>query len=321
MSASTATGTIATARTALHRGGPPRYRGRFAPSPTGLLHSGSLLAALGSYLRARSCQGEWLLRIEDLDTPRVVPGAADQIVRTLEHFGFEWDGAIVRQSERTALYASAIDALATANLLYPCSCSRQDLAQAARASDVDANDEPYYPGNCRNGPRRTDAPLALRLRTPDRELRFADELQGECTHNVAREVGDFVVRRRDGLHAYQLAVVVDDAEQGITEVVRGIDLLTSTPRQMLLQEALGLAQPRYLHLPLLVEADGQKLAKSRRSVPVAGADASAQLHAALTWLGQRPPAELALGQPTEVMKWAIGTWDLAPLRGRREVRL
>jgi glutamyl-Q tRNA(Asp) synthetase len=320
VSASTATGTTATAEAA-PSASPPRYRGRFAPSPTGQLHSGSLLAALGSYLQARAHAGEWLLRIEDLDTPRVVPGASEEILRTLEHFGFEWDGPVTWQSQRTALYASAVDTLLAGNLLYPCSCSRRDLAAASRVSDVDANDEPYYPGTCRNGPRRSDVPLALRLRTPDRELRFADGLQGECTHNVAREVGDFVVRRRDGLHAYQLAVVVDDAEQGITEVVRGCDLLSSTPRQMLLQEALGLRQPRYLHLPLLVETDGSKLAKSRHSVPVSAREVGAQLHAALTWLGQRPPAELARGQPTEVMKWAIANWDPLPLRGRREVRL
>jgi glutamyl-Q tRNA(Asp) synthetase len=156
---------------------------------------------------------------------------------------------------------------------------------------------------------------------PDRELRFTDGLQGACVHNVAREVGDFLVRRRDGVHAYQLAVVVDDAEQGITEVVRGCDLLSSTPRQMLLQEALGLPEPRYLHLPLLVEGDGRKLAKSRHSVPVSAREASAQLHATLTWLGQRPPAELARGRPAEVMKWAIANWDPVPLRGQREVRL
>jgi glutamyl-Q tRNA(Asp) synthetase len=188
-------------------------------------------------------------------------------------------------------------------------------------SDVDANDEPFYPGSCRNGPRRSGVPLALRLRTPDRELRFADGLQGDCTYNVGHEVGDFVVRRRDGLHAYQLAVVVDDAEQGVTEVVRGCDLLSSTPRQMLLQEALDLPQPRYLHLPLLVDTDGRKLAKSRHSLPVAATGASLHLHSALTWLGQQPPADLARSQPTEVMKWAIGAWNLAPLRGRREVRL
>jgi glutamyl-Q tRNA(Asp) synthetase len=317
VSASTATGTIATADPPAA----PRYRGRFAPSPTGQLHSGSLLAALGSFLQARAHRGEWLLRIEDLDTPRVVPGAAEEIVRTLEHFGFEWDGPITWQSQRTSLYASAIDALLASNLLYPCSCSRRDLASVLRVSDVDANDEPYYPGTCRNGPRRTDVPLALRLRTGDRELRFVDGLQGRCTHNVAREVGDFVVRRRDGLHAYQLAVVVDDAEQGITEVVRGCDLLSSTPRQMLLQEALGLPQPRYMHLPLLLEADGRKLAKSRHSVPVSPHDVAAHLHVALTRLGQQPPAELARSQPIEVMKWAIGSWDPSPLRGRREVRL
>ena len=323
MSASTATGTIATARATIRESPPgaPRYRGRFAPSPTGRLHSGSLLAALGSFLQARSRQGEWLLRVEDLDTPRVVPGAADEIVRTLEHFGFEWDGPIAWQSQRTSLYVSAVDALLAKNLLYPCSCSRKDLASASRVSDVDANDEPYYPGTCRNGPQRGGVPLALRLRTPDRELRFTDRLQGDCTCNVGREVGDFVVRRRDGLHAYQLAVVVDDAEQGVTEVVRGCDLLSSTPRQMLLQEALDLPQPRYLHLPLLVEADGRKLAKSRHSLPVAAVEASLHLHAALTWLGQQPPADLARSQPAEVMKWAIGNWDLLPLRDRREVRL
>jgi glutamyl-Q tRNA(Asp) synthetase len=156
---------------------------------------------------------------------------------------------------------------------------------------------------------------------PDRELRFTDGLQGACVHNVAREVGDFLVRRRDGVHAYQLAVVVDDAEQGITEVVRGCDLLSSTPRQMLLQDALGLAQPRYMHLPLLLEADGRKLAKSRHSVPVSPHDVAAHLHVALTRLGQQPPAELARSQPAEVMKWAIANWDPVPLRGQREVRL
>jgi glutamyl-Q tRNA(Asp) synthetase len=262
-----------------------------------------------------------LLRIEDLDTPRVVPGAAGQMLRTLEHFGFEWDGPIVWQSQRTSRYASATDALAAQDLIYPCSCSRRELAAAARGSDVDANDEPYYPGHCRDGPRRAGVPLALRFRAGDRDLSFTDGLQGVCVHNVGREVGDFVVRRRDGLHAYQLAVAVDDAEQGITEVVRGCDLLSSTPRQMLLQEALGLPQPRYLHLPLLVEADGRKLAKSRRSVAISAADAAAQLHAVLSWLGQEPPAALARAQPGEVMSWAIRNWDLTPLRGRREVRL
>jgi glutamyl-Q tRNA(Asp) synthetase len=315
VSASTATATIATARAAL------RYRGRFAPSPTGLLHHGSLLAALGSYLRARSLGGHWLLRIEDLDTPRVVAGAADTMLRTLEHFGFEWDGPVLWQSQRTARYASAIDALVAQDSVYPCSCSRRELAAAARVSDVDANDEPYYPGNCRNGPRRAGVALALRFRAADRDLSFTDGLQGACRHNVGREAGDFVVRRRDGLHAYQLAVVVDDAEQGITEVVRGCDLLSSTPRQLLLQEALGLRRPDYLHLPLLVEADGRKLAKSRHSVAVSAADASVQLHSVLSWLGQAPPAELAQAMPSEVLSWGIRNWDLTPLQGRREVRL
>ncbi len=317
MSGNSATATIATDKSITR----VRYRGRFAPSPTGLLHFGSLLAALGSYLQARSRQGAWLLRIDDLDTPRVIPGAADQILRTLEHFGFEWDGPVTRQSERTDLYASAARELDAAGLLYPCSCSRQDLAKRRQARDVDENDEPYYPGTCRNGPRRSDVPLALRFRAADRPLQFTDELQGVVAQNVAQEVGDFVIRRRDGLYAYQLAVVVDDADQQITEVVRGCDLLSNTPRQMLLHEALGLGHPRYLHLPLLVEPDGRKLAKSRRSVPITGSDAGMQLHAVLTWLEQHPPAELAHGAPWEVLSWALKNWDLAPLRGQREVKL
>jgi len=320
VSGNSATGTIATVEDGQSIA-QVRYRGRFAPSPTGLLHFGSLLAALGSYLQARSQQGEWLLRIEDLDTPRVVPGAADQILRTLERFGFEWDGPVVRQSDRTELYQYACTELDALGLLYPCSCSRQELATRQRARDTDENEEPFYPGTCRNGPRRGDLPLALRFRAADRPIQFVDGLQGPCTHNVAREVGDFVVRRRDGLYAYQLAVVVDDAEQKITEIVRGCDLLSNTPRQMLLQEALGLSHPQYLHLPLLVEPDGSKLAKSRRSVPVTGSDAAMQLHAVLSWLGQQPPAELAHGAPWEVLRWAKERWDLAPLRGLREVRL
>lgn len=307
MNVNTATATTAIAEA---------YRGRFAPSPTGLLHLGSLLAAAGSYLQARTQRGAWLLRFEDLDTPRVVPGAADQIQRTLEHFGFEWDGPVTRQSERLDLYRAALDRLGEAGQVFSCSCSRRQLEPAA-----DEDEEPFYPGTCRNGPQRSGVPLASRFRAADRPIEFTDALQGLYRQNVAAQVGDFIVRRRDGVYAYQLAVVVDDATQGITEVARGCDLLSNTPRQMLLQEALELARPRYLHLPLLVEADGAKLAKSRRSVPLDGAGATAQLHTVLRWLGQRPPEELAQARPRELMIWAAAHWNLEPLRGQRTIRL
>ena len=312
MNVNTATATTAIAEA---------YRGRFAPSPTGLLHLGSLLAAAGSYLQARAQRGAWLLRFEDLDTPRVIPGAADQILRTLERFGFEWDGPVTRQSERLDLYRTALDRLLGAGQIFSCSCSRQGLANLRPSVAADEDEEPFYPGNCRNGPERSDVPLASRFRAVDQPIEFTDALQGSYRQNVATQVGDFIVRRRDGVYAYQLAVVVDDDAQGITEVVRGCDLLSNTPRQMLLQKALGLPQPRYLHLPLLVEADGAKLAKSRRSVPLAGAGAGAQLHAVLRWLEQRPPAELAQAVPSEIMTWAAAHWNLEPLRGQQAIRL
>lgn len=312
MNVSTVIATTATAE---------RYRGRFAPSPTGLLHLGSLLAAAGSYLQARSQGGAWLLRIEDLDTPRVVPGAADQILRTLECFGFQWDGPVARQSDRRELYRSALDRLSAGGRVYSCSCSRQELSNRHPGNEADEDDEPLYPGTCRNGPRRAGVPLARRFRAIDRQFAFTDELQGVYCENVATQVGDFVIRRRDDLFAYQLAVVVDDAQEGSTEVVRGCDLLCNTPRQMLLLEELGLPVPRYLHLPLLVEADGRKLAKSHRSVAVAGSDPAAQLYAVLAHLGREPPSELARGAAPELMDWAIGHWNLEPLRSEREIRL
>lgn len=297
------------------------YRGRFAPSPTGLLHLGSLLAAAGSYLQARAQRGAWLLRFEDIDTPRVIPGAADQILRTLEQFGFEWDGPVTRQSERLDLYRAALEQLQAAGSTFPCSCSRQELGHLRPPLAANEDEEPFYPGTCRAGPKRSDVPLACRFRVVDRPVEFHDALQGSYRQNVATQVGDFIVQRRDRVYAYQLAVVVDDAAQGITEVVRGCDLLSNTPRQMLLQEALGVAPPRYLHLPLLVEADGSKLAKSRRSVPLARAAAAAQLHAVLRWLGQCPPADLAQAEPRELLAWATEHWDLDPLRGQRTVSL
>jgi glutamyl-Q tRNA(Asp) synthetase len=225
-----------------------RYRGRFAPSPTGPLHFGSLVAALGSYLDAKTHGGEWLVRMEDLDTPRVVPGAADDILRTLEQFGLEWDGPVLYQSARMDAYETVLSELRRGNLVFPCDCSRKDLVDR-------------YPGTCRSGLRGRRDALAWRFRASGEIVQFEDRRLGPQCQNVEDYVGDFVVKRADGLFAYQLAVVVDDAFQGITDVVRGEDLLDSTARQILLQRALGYQQPRYLHLPVAVNELGQKLSK------------------------------------------------------------
>lgn len=314
MNASTATGTIATARATTSS-----YTGRFAPSPTGPLHLGSLLTAAGSYLQARAAGGAWLLRIEDLDTPRVVPGAADDILRTLERFGFEWDGEIARQSERTALYETALAKLDAAGACFLCSCSRKELA--SRHALFAAEEDSFYPGTCRDGAARPDRPLAVRFRAVDSAIEFNDELQGRLVQNVAHSLGDFIIRRRDGLFAYQLAVVVDDAEQQVTEVVRGSDLLSNTPRQILLQQGLRLPRPGYMHLPLLTEADGRKLSKSQRAVAASTAQPAATLHRVLSWLRQEPPLELARGSTRELWSWAVRAWNPTPLRDVREIRL
>jgi len=283
------------------------------------LHLGSLLAAAGSYLQARVRGGRWLLRIEDLDTPRVQPGASDEILSTLEQCGFEWDGPVVRQSERQALYATALDELDRAGLVFACSCSRKELAALQPATALE--EDSFYPGTCRNGVRHPQRPVAQRFRAPDITIEFADQLQGRFVQNVADEVGDFIIRRRDGLFAYQLAVAVDDHEQGITEVVRGCDLLSNTPRQILLQRALGLAQPAYAHLPLLTEADGRKLSKSRHAVAVASEQPEGALWRVLQWMRQEPPAELLHAPVDELWSWAIRAWDPTLLRNVREIRL
>ena len=274
------------------------YIGRFAPTPSGYLHFGSLVAALASYLDARSVGGRWLLRMEDLDPPREMPGAQDAILRSLETYGFEWDGELVRQSERHAEYAALIQRLFAQGLAYACTCSRKQLEGTGG----------IYPGTCRNA-GHPDHDAAIRLRVPELEYRFVDRVQGEFRQHLGREVGDFVIRRRDGLFAYQLAVVLDDAWQGVTDVVRGADLLDSTPRQLYLQELLGLPQPRYLHVPLVIQPDGHKLGKSYRSPPLPADQAPPLLARALRALGQQPPAELADGTPREVLAWGIAHWD------------
>jgi glutamyl-Q tRNA(Asp) synthetase len=232
------------------------YRGRFAPSPTGPLHAGSLVAALASWLDARANEGTWLVRIEDLDPPREVPGAAGEILATLADFGMVADEPVLWQSTRGAIYAQALAQLQARGAVYGCSCTRTEVAEAALAAGLAPA---VYPGTCRAGAH--GAVRALRLNVDAAMVSFEDRWHGRLRQQLARDVGDFVVRRADGLWAYQLAVVVDDAAQGITDVVRGADLLDNTPRQILLQGALGLPTPRYLHVPLVLSAKGEKLSK------------------------------------------------------------
>ena len=283
----------------------PVYRGRFAPSPTGPLHFGSLVAAVGSYLDAKHHNGIWLVRIEDLDTPRTVEGAADDILRTLEAYGLHWDETIVYQSQHTAAYQAAFEQLRTGNLLYPCACSRKEIADSA----LHHGNELVYPGICRNGLPQGKTARAWRVRVDDAQIAFTDGLQGNIAQNLASEIGDFVALRADGLFAYQLAVVVDDAAQGVTHVVRGADLLTSTTRQIYLQRLLGFVTPAYTHLPIAVNTQGKKLSKQTLAAPVDTNNPVATLLCALAFLRQEPPAELSGCALNSVLDWAITHWD------------
>jgi glutamyl-Q tRNA(Asp) synthetase len=243
--------------------------GRFAPSPTGPLHLGSLVAAAGSWLFARQAGGKWLVRMEDLDTPRVVAGSADEILHALERYGLTWDGDVVYQSQRTAFYDEALVTLRANNVVFDCGCSRADLPRAASAP---LGREPVYPGTCREGLPPGRVPRAIRFRAPHGLITFDDVVAGHVEEDVAVDTGDFVVRRADGVYAYQLAVVVDDAAQSVTQVVRGADLLPSTARQIAMQRALGLPTPRYAHLPLIVNAAGTKLGKRDGALPLPSLD-------------------------------------------------
>jgi glutamyl-Q tRNA(Asp) synthetase len=277
-----------------------RYVGRFAPSPTGLLHFGSLIAALASWLDARKARGRWIVRMEDLDLPRVMPGAADGILRQLESFGLEWDGPVEYQSRRGALYREALGALGPN--VYPCACTRRELEDSALSIDG----APIYPGTCRDGIAPGKTPRSIRVRTLRTAIAFDDRVQGRITQSVSREVGDFVVLRADGLFAYQLAVVVDDAAQEVTDVVRGADLLDSTARQIYLQQLLGYRTPRYLHFPVAVNAEGEKLSKQTGAAEATRAD----IPAALRFLNLDPPADIA---STELLAWAATRWDAQAL--------
>jgi glutamyl-Q tRNA(Asp) synthetase len=280
------------------------YSGRFAPSPTGLLHFGSLIAALASYADARSHKGRWLLRIEDLDPPREHPRAADSFPRVLEHYGFAWDGPILRQSTRDAAYCAALELLRENKKVFPCACTRAQLEQAP----VGAAGEPVYPGTCRSGLPPGRRARSWRLLVGADPVMFVDRVQGPQSQDLARDVGDFVVRRADGLWAYQLAVVVDDRDQGITDVVRGADLLTSTARQIWLQRQLNAPVPRYAHVPVAVNSVGEKLSKQTLAPPLPLDQPLAVLCAAWRFLNQvTPDAEFT--RVEEFWQWAVPRWD------------
>src|SRR3954465_4641291 len=280
------------------------YIGRFAPSPTGPLHMGSLVAALASWLDARAAGGRWLVRMEDLDQPRCAPGAAQAILDTLSRLGLHWDGDVVYQSARSHLYQRALDRLHPHT--YWCGCLRREIADSSLGLATDG--APIYPGTCRDGSPR--ARRALRVRTSSEVIAFKDRLQGRQAQVLERDIGDFVLYRTDGLFAYQLAVVVDDAAQGISDVVRGADLLDSTARQICLQRLLGVPTPRYLHVPVAVDARGEKLSKQMDAPPVEPSFAT--IRHALRFLGQREPSSL---------DEAVRNWDPALISPRRALAL
>ena len=274
------------------------------------MHLGSLYTAVASFLDARTHQGRWLLRIEDLDRPREVAGSADGILQTLQAFGFEWDGEIVRQRDRDELYAGALRALQLRHLTFECSCSRLQL-----------EDETRYPGTCRVRPSAAGVATATRLRVDPGTILFADRIQGRYRQEVSAAIGDVILRRRDQVFAYLLAVVVDDAAQGVTHVVRGADLLDNTPRQILLQRLMGLPTPLYAHVPVLTEPDDTKLAKSRRSVRLSAEQALPQLLWVFSLLGMVPPEALARASIAEAWSWAIGQWRVNRVPKRLNVRV
>lgn len=294
---------------------PVGYVGRFAPSPTGPLHFGSLVAAAGSYFDARSNNGRWLLRIEDVDRPRTVAGATKSILASLERFGFEWDGEIVRQSDRDEAYAAAFERLELDGHAFPCACSRREIADSSLARDGSR----VYPGTCRNGLPAGRTARAWRVRVRG-VIDFEDAVQGAQREDLETELGDFVILRADGLYAYQLAVVVDDFDAGVTHVVRGADLLDSTARQIYLQRLLGYPTPAYAHLPIASNAAGEKLSKQTHAREIDAARPQSALLAAISFLGQNPPQALVDAPLAEIHRWGIDNWSLARVPRRRVLR-
>jgi glutamyl-Q tRNA(Asp) synthetase len=275
------------------------YIGRFAPSPTGPLHFGSLLAALASFLDARANQGKWLMRIEDLDPPREPAGSAELILQQLQDFGMNWDDEVLYQSTRLGVYEEVMGQLQDKGLAYPCDCTRPQIREMGLV----------YNGSCRERSTPPERPYALRLKTEALKIGFDDVIQGHFSQQLELDAGDFVIRRKDELYAYQLAVVVDDEFQNITHVVRGWDLLDSTPRQIYLQRVLNYQEMSYIHIPIIVDEKGQKLSKQAFAPSIETDRASEAIYKALVFLGQVPPAEIATERPESQLQWAIANWD------------
>ena len=288
----------------------PPYRGRFAPTPSGPLHFGSLIAATGSYLQAKSQHGEWLLRIDDIDPPREQKGAADDILKILEGFGFEWDSEVLYQSSRTQRYQEAVDELIQQHIAYACSCSRKELLKNAKQT----NSGTVYPGFCRNKSLNITAETSTRLRCDNNPVRFEDLIQGNQCIDMKNHIGDFILQRRDRLFSYHLASGIDDAEQKITEVIRGADLLNCTPCHIHVQRRLNLPSPYYHHLPLAINETGQKFSKQTHASPIEVKHSVVLLYNTLKFLGQEPPIHLIDSSQKDIWEWAKTNWrlDLVP---------
>jgi glutamyl-Q tRNA(Asp) synthetase len=290
------------------------YKGRFAPSPSGPLHLGSLFTALASYLQAHQQQGKWLVRMDDLDRFRVVKGAADSILKTLEAHGLLWDDAVLYQSRQKALYQQAIESLQSQSQLYGCNCSRKQLLAGNYGEST------IHSGRCHQ-PAKMDSSShhALRIKTKGRLIQFNDLLQGGVTQDIYNEVGDFILKRRDQVYSYHLATVVDDHFMGINEVLRGIDLIDSTPRQLFLQESLKFKRPLFAHIPILTNADGIKLSKRCLAEPVDNQNPEKSLFICLKLLDQSPPLSLSKANKKEILEWAIVNWNPLKLQGIKQL--
>jgi glutamyl-Q tRNA(Asp) synthetase len=278
-----------------------RYTSRFAPSPTGHLHLGSVYTALASFLDARVNHGLWQIRFDDLDTPRNVKGASDSILKTLEILGLHWDNAVDFQSQHLEKYEAVLTELIAKNHVYRCECSRKDLSS-------------IYPQTCRNKNLSSKTLCSLRLKTDSSEIFFDDVLQGRISRNLAED-GDFILKRKDGIIAYQFAVVLDDRRQNVNHIVRGIDLLNETPKQIFLQQILNLPMPNYCHIPVLADSDGKKLSKTTLAAAVNLSKPNQVLFKLLTLLKQNPPVELERASVAEILMWAIENWHLENLKG------
>jgi len=273
------------------------------------MHFGSLTTAVASYLQARSQQGVWLLRIDDVDPPRVAAGSIESILRCLEKYALAWDGPVFYQSNRDSAYRAALDTLTELGLTYPCACSRKDIQQMN--TEITAHNTTIYPGTCRNGINASKNANTIRIKTHDTIIEFDDLIFGKTIQNVETDVGDFLLQRVGGYYAYHLAVAVDDAFQNITEIIRGRDLMNSTPRQIYIQKRLKLNTPRYGHLPLVIDENGYKMSKQNyNEIDVLNCEPVVTLYKALLFLGQQPPAELCDGDLDSVWQWAISNWQL-----------